>query len=54
MGGIGSDVAIEAADLVLMTDEPSKIAAAIRIARRTRTILWQNIIFALSIKGLIL
>ncbi|MDR1986828.1 MAG: cadmium-translocating P-type ATPase [Treponema sp.] len=54
MGGIGSDAAIEAADVVLMTDEPSKIAAAIRIARKTRTIVWQNIIFALSVKGLIL
>jgi Cd2+/Zn2+-exporting ATPase len=54
MGGLGSDAAIEAADVVLMTDEPSKIAAAIRIARRTRNIVWQNIIFALSVKGLIL
>ena len=54
MGGLGSDAAIEAADVVLMTDEPSKIASAIRIARRTRTIVWQNIIFALSVKGLIL
>jgi Cd2+/Zn2+-exporting ATPase len=54
MGGIGSDAAIEAADVVLMTDEPSKIAGAIRIARRTRNIVWQNIVFALSVKGLIL
>ncbi|MDR1469915.1 MAG: cadmium-translocating P-type ATPase [Spirochaetaceae bacterium] len=54
MGGVGSDAAIEAADVVLMTDEPSKIAGAIRIARRTRTIVWQNIIFALSVKGVIL
>jgi Cd2+/Zn2+-exporting ATPase len=54
MGGLGSDAAIEAADVVLMTDEPSKIAAAIRIARRTRNIVWQNIAFALSVKGLIL
>jgi Cd2+/Zn2+-exporting ATPase len=54
MGGIGSDAAIEAADVVLMTDEPSKIAGAVRIARRTRNIVWQNIVFALSIKGLIL
>jgi Cd2+/Zn2+-exporting ATPase len=54
MGGVGSDAAIEAADLVLMTDEPSKIADAIRIARKTRNIVWQNIIFALSVKGLIL
>jgi Cd2+/Zn2+-exporting ATPase len=54
MGGVGSDAAIEAADVVLMTDEPSKIAGAIRIARKTRNIVWQNIIFALSVKGLIL
>jgi Cd2+/Zn2+-exporting ATPase len=54
MGGIGSDAAIEAADVVLMTDEPSKIANAIHLARRTRNIVWQNIIFALSVKGLIL
>jgi Cd2+/Zn2+-exporting ATPase len=54
MGGLGSDAAIEAADVVLMTDEPSKIAGAIRIARRTRNIVVQNIVFALSVKGLIL
>ncbi|MDR2447841.1 MAG: cadmium-translocating P-type ATPase [Treponema sp.] len=54
MGGVGSDAAIEAADVVLMTDEPSKIAHAIRIARKTRNIVWQNIIFALSVKGVIL
>ncbi|MDR2304239.1 MAG: cadmium-translocating P-type ATPase, partial [Treponema sp.] len=54
MGGVGSDAAIEAADVVLMTDEPSKIAGAIRIARKTRNIVRQNIIFALSVKGLIL
>ncbi|MDR2432991.1 MAG: cadmium-translocating P-type ATPase [Treponema sp.] len=54
MGGVGSDAAIEAADVVLMTDEPSKIANAIRIARKTRNIVWQNIVFALSVKGVIL
>jgi Cd2+/Zn2+-exporting ATPase len=54
MGGLGSDAAIEAADVVLMTDEPSKIAGAIRIARKTRNIVRQNIIIALSVKGLIL
>jgi Cd2+/Zn2+-exporting ATPase len=54
MGGVGSDAAIEAADVVLMTDEPSKIVNAIRIARKTRNIVLQNIIFALSIKGVIL
>lgn len=54
MGGIGSDAAIEAADVVLMTDQPSKIADAIKIARRTRRIVWQNIIFALSVKIFVL
>lgn len=54
MGGLGSDAAIEAADIVIMTDEPSKIAAAIRIARRTRAIVWQNIIFALAVKAVFL
>ncbi|UOY92468.1 cadmium-translocating P-type ATPase [Ectobacillus sp. JY-23] len=51
MGGLGSDAAIEAADVVIMNDEPSKIAAAIRIAKRTRRIVWQNIIFALGVKA---
>ena len=54
MGGLGSDAAIEAADIVIMTDEPSKIATAIRIARRTRTIVFQNIVFALGIKAIFL
>jgi Cd2+/Zn2+-exporting ATPase len=54
MGGVGSDAAIEAADIVLMTDEPSKIPEAVRIARKTRAIVWQNIVFALSVKGAIL
>jgi Cd2+/Zn2+-exporting ATPase len=54
MGGVGSDAAIEAADIVLMTDEPSKIADAIRIARKTRSIVLQNIIFALGVKGAVL
>ncbi|MDR2314742.1 MAG: cadmium-translocating P-type ATPase [Spirochaetaceae bacterium] len=54
MGDAGADAAIEAADVVLMTGEPSKIAGAIRIARRTRNIVRQNIVFALSAKGLIL
>ncbi|MEH2216685.1 MAG: heavy metal translocating P-type ATPase [Nostoc sp.] len=51
MGGLGSDAAIETADIVIMTDAPSKVAEAIQIARKTRTIVWQNIIFALAIKG---
>jgi Cd2+/Zn2+-exporting ATPase len=54
MGGVGSDAAIEAADVVLMTDEPSKIAEAIGIAKRTRSIVWQNIVFALGVKAVIL
>lgn len=54
MGGLGSDAAIEAADVVLMTDEPSKLVSAIRIAKRTRIIIWQNIVFALGVKGIVL
>ncbi|MFT9488402.1 MAG: heavy metal translocating P-type ATPase [Tepidibacillus sp.] len=54
MGGLGSDAAIEAADVVIMTDEPSKIATAIKIARHTRKIVWQNIIFALGMKLFVL
>lgn len=54
MGGVGSDAAIEAADVVIMTDEPSKISSAIKIARKTRQIVWQNIIFALGIKIIVL
>ena len=54
MGALGSDAAIEAADVVLMDDKPSKIAAAIRIARRTRRIVLQNIVFALAVKLLVL
>lgn len=54
MGALGSDAAIEAADVVLMTDEPSKIAAVIRIARKTIRIANQNIVFALGIKLLVL
>ncbi len=54
MGGLGSDAAIEAADIVLMTDEPSKIANAIKIAKRTRRIVWQNIVMAMVVKALVL
>jgi Cd2+/Zn2+-exporting ATPase len=54
MGGLGSDAAIEAADIVIMTDEPSKIASAFRIAKRTRVIVFENIIFALGVKGIFL
>ena len=54
MGGLGSDAAIEAADVVLMDDDPLKIARAIRISRKTLSIVWQNIIMALGIKGVCL
>jgi Cd2+/Zn2+-exporting ATPase len=54
MGGLGSDAAIEAADIVIMTDEPSKIVTAIKIAKRTKTIVYQNIVFALGVKLLVL
>ncbi len=52
MGGLGSDAAIETADIVIMTDAPSKVAEVIQIARKTRQIVWQNIGFALAIKGI--
>ena len=54
MGAMGADAAIEAADIVLMDDHPSKIAVAISIARRTMTIVRQNILFALGVKALVL
>ena len=54
MGGLGSDAAIEAADVVLMTDEPSKFAAVMKIARKTIGIANQNIVFALGVKFLVL
>jgi Cd2+/Zn2+-exporting ATPase len=52
MGGLGSDAAIEAADVVIMDDRPSKLAQAIRLARRTRAIVIQNIALALGVKGI--
>lgn len=54
MGALGSDAAIEAADIVIMTDEPSKIATAIRISKKTKNIAYQNIAFAIGIKVLVL
>lgn len=54
MGGLGSDAAIEAADVVIMTDEPSKIATVMKIARKTLRIVRQNITLALVIKGIVL
>lgn len=50
MGGIGSDAAIEAADVVLMKDDPESLVEAIKISKKTNSILWQNIIFALGVK----
>lgn len=54
MGGLGSDAAIEAADVVIMTDEPSKIAKAIQISKKTLVIVKQNIVFAIGVKVLVL
>lgn len=52
MGGLGSDAAVETADVVIMADMPSKVAEAIAVGRKTRRVVWQNVIFALSVKGL--
>ena len=54
MGGLGSDAAIEAADVVLMTDEPMKLGEAVKIARFTKRIVWQNIVLSLGVKFLFL
>lgn len=54
MGGLGSDAAIEAADIVIMTDEPSKIFTAIKIAKKTKSIVMQNIAIALGVKSIVL
>ena len=54
MGALGSDAAIEAADIVLMDDKPSRLAETIRIARKTMGIVWQNIVFALAVKAVVL
>ena len=54
MGALGSDAAIEAADVVLMDDKPSKVAEAVRIARRTLAIARENMLFAIGIKVLVL
>ncbi|WP_315169629.1 heavy metal translocating P-type ATPase [Metaclostridioides mangenotii] len=54
MGGLGSDAAIEAADIVLMNDEPSKISVAIGIANKTNKIVWQNIAIALTVKAIVM
>lgn len=52
MGGLGSDAAIETADVVIMTDAPSKLAQAIEVARKTRSVVWQNIVMSLGVKGI--
>ena len=54
MGALGSDAAVEAADVVLMDDDPRKLPLAIRLAKRTRTIAYQNIVFALAVKAIVL
>jgi Cd2+/Zn2+-exporting ATPase len=54
MGALGSDAAIDAADIVLMSDDPSRIPTAITVAKKTRVIVWQNIFFALGVKGIFL
>jgi len=54
MGGLGSDVAIETADVIIQTDQPSKIARAIKIGRSTRKIVWQNIGLAFGVKAVVL
>ena len=54
MGALGSDAAIEAADIVLMDDAPSKLALAVKLSRRTMRIVWQNVIFALAVKAIVL
>ncbi|GIM29254.1 cadmium-translocating P-type ATPase [Clostridium polyendosporum] len=54
MGGVGSDAAIEAADVVIMTDEPSKIVTAIKVAKKTKSIVIQNIVFAFGVKLIIM
>ncbi|MDY0779363.1 heavy metal translocating P-type ATPase [Tenacibaculum sp. IB213877] len=54
MGGLGSDVAIETADVIIQTDQPSKVVRAIKISRSTRQIVWQNIILAFGVKAIVL
>ena len=54
MGGLGADAAIETADVIIMGDEPGKIAAGIRIARRTKRIAAENIVFAIAVKVLVM
>lgn len=54
MGGVGSDAAVTAADIVLMNDAPSDVVKAIELGKRTKRIVWQNILFAFGTKALVL
>ena len=54
MGGLGSDATIETADVVIQNDQPSRIVSAIRAGKITRSIVWQNIILAMSVKAIVL
>ena len=54
MGGLGSDATIETADIVIQNDQPSKIVAAIKVGKITKTIVWQNIILAMTVKIIVL
>ena len=54
MGGLGSDAAIETADVVIQTDQPSKVAEAIKVGKLTRRIIWQNVSLAFGVKLLVL
>ncbi len=54
MGGLGSDAAIETADVIIQTDQPSKIATAVEIGKATRKIVWQNIALAFGVKLIVL
>jgi Cd2+/Zn2+-exporting ATPase len=54
MGGLGSDAAIETADVIIQTDQPSRIAKAILIGKATNAVVWQNIIFAFIVKGVVM
>lgn len=54
MGGLGSDAAIEAADIVIMNDNPAKLATAVAISKKTHRIVWQNIVFAFAVKGIVM
>lgn len=54
MGGLGADAAIETADIIIQTDQPSRIAKAIEIGKATHAVVWQNIMFAFLVKGIVM